>query len=236
MRRGPILQRIAPFMTFPCRKIIICGINLPFGRLSPSVRQVAHVLLTRPPLVHTRRCSLARLACVKHAASVHPEPGSNSQIKCSIHGQNQLLANLFPVLLVVWFVYNFLYSFWISHSKPLKRSLLLEFSGFYILFNLLFSKCFLCCPLQEQLVYLIILSCLCQQLFYFSFFAVFRQLVYINISYRSCQPFFKFLQNFCIGYRCVLEEVFAAVFSGELYHTKAGDKSQHLFTIFLEII
>ena len=81
MRRGPILQRIAPFMTFPCRKIIICGINLPFGRLSPSVRQVAHVLLTRPPLVHTRRCSLARLACVKHAASVHPEPGSNSQFK-----------------------------------------------------------------------------------------------------------------------------------------------------------
>jgi hypothetical protein len=27
---------------------------------------------------HTRRCFLARLACVKHAASVRPEPGSNS--------------------------------------------------------------------------------------------------------------------------------------------------------------
>ena len=25
---------------------------------------------------------IARLACVRHAASVHPEPGSNSQIKC----------------------------------------------------------------------------------------------------------------------------------------------------------
>ena len=30
---------------------MLCGINLPFGRLFPSIRQVAHVLLTRPPLV-----------------------------------------------------------------------------------------------------------------------------------------------------------------------------------------
>ena len=29
---------------------MLCGINLPFGRLSPSTRQVTHVLLTRPPL------------------------------------------------------------------------------------------------------------------------------------------------------------------------------------------
>ena len=29
---------------------MLCGINLPFGRLFPSIRQVAHVLLTRPPL------------------------------------------------------------------------------------------------------------------------------------------------------------------------------------------
>jgi hypothetical protein len=39
------------------------------------------VLLTRSPLGATRCCHqvvLARLACIKHAASVHPEPGSNS--------------------------------------------------------------------------------------------------------------------------------------------------------------
>ena len=29
---------------------MLCGINLPFGRLFPSTRQVAHVLPTRPPL------------------------------------------------------------------------------------------------------------------------------------------------------------------------------------------
>jgi hypothetical protein len=39
------------------------------------------VLLTRSPLGTTRCChqmALARLACVRHAASVRPEPGSNS--------------------------------------------------------------------------------------------------------------------------------------------------------------
>ena len=39
------------------------------------------MLLTRSPLGTTRCChqmALARLACVRHAASVHPEPGSNS--------------------------------------------------------------------------------------------------------------------------------------------------------------
>ena len=63
---------------------MLCGINLPFGRLFPSMRQVAHVLLTRPPLEKLRRTFLARLACVKHAASVQSEPESNSPVQiCS---------------------------------------------------------------------------------------------------------------------------------------------------------
>ena len=36
------------------------------------------MLLTRSPLEHPRRGLSVRLACVKHAASVRPEPGSNS--------------------------------------------------------------------------------------------------------------------------------------------------------------
>ena len=55
------------------------------------MRQVTHALLTRPPLSHKNRHSeeiqskcFARLACVKHAASVHPEPGSNSRKKSSL--------------------------------------------------------------------------------------------------------------------------------------------------------
>ena len=36
------------------------------------------MLLTRSPLTWLRRASSVRLACVRRAASVHPEPGSNS--------------------------------------------------------------------------------------------------------------------------------------------------------------
>ena len=49
--------------------------------LSPSLRQVTHALLTRPPLSFRRSklpLSSVRLACIKHTASVRPEPGSNS--------------------------------------------------------------------------------------------------------------------------------------------------------------
>ena len=57
--------------------------------LSHSKGQIIHLLLTRPPLSYTRidpkvapAYNSARLACVRHAASVHPEPGSNSQVNC----------------------------------------------------------------------------------------------------------------------------------------------------------
>ena len=55
-----------------------CGISVRFQTLSPSHRQIAHALLTRPPLIRSRSSVTVRLECVKHAASVHPEPGSNS--------------------------------------------------------------------------------------------------------------------------------------------------------------
>ncbi len=62
------------------------GISSPFGELSRSSGQVPHVLLTRSPLGLPQCChrlDLVRLACVKHAASVRPEPGSNSPSKNS---------------------------------------------------------------------------------------------------------------------------------------------------------
>src|SRR3979411_386566 len=58
-----------------------CGISTGFPVLSPTLGKVAHVLLTRSPLATSLSCerkALARLACVRHAASVNPEPGSNS--------------------------------------------------------------------------------------------------------------------------------------------------------------
>ena len=39
-----------PFICKSCNKQTICGISPGFPRLSPSQRQVGHVLLTRPPL------------------------------------------------------------------------------------------------------------------------------------------------------------------------------------------
>ena len=48
-------------------------------RYSPVRRSVSQESIRRNQL----NC-FARLACVKHAASVHPEPGSNSLIKCLI--------------------------------------------------------------------------------------------------------------------------------------------------------
>src|ERR1700681_1868190 len=64
-----------------------CGISSSFPEVFPTSGQVTHVLLTRPPL-DSGRCppGLARLACVKHAASVHSEPGSNSPLKSVLTG------------------------------------------------------------------------------------------------------------------------------------------------------
>lgn len=74
-----------------CNIVRLCGITSRFQLLSPSTRQVTHALLTRPPLSHKELqteviCSkcFVRLACVKHAASVHPEPGSNSHKKFAL--------------------------------------------------------------------------------------------------------------------------------------------------------
>ena len=58
---------------------LISGISQTFAWVSQSLGQITYVLLTRSPLnvlLHSDR-----LACIRHAASVHPEPGSNSQIK-----------------------------------------------------------------------------------------------------------------------------------------------------------
>src|SRR5579884_339634 len=45
----------------------------------PHSKAGIHVLLTRPPLPQLPEG--VRLACVRHAASVYPEPGSNSPSK-----------------------------------------------------------------------------------------------------------------------------------------------------------
>ena len=79
---------------------MLWGFNHRFQWLSLCKGQVAYALLTRPPLSIAKIYRsfiwrfLARLACVRHAASVHPEPGSNSLLKSYIKGFR--LYYLFP--------------------------------------------------------------------------------------------------------------------------------------------
>ena len=53
------------------------GITRRFRRLPPAPGQVAHALLARPPRERAEARPV-RLACIRRAASVDPEPGSNS--------------------------------------------------------------------------------------------------------------------------------------------------------------
>ena len=57
--------------------------------------QVGHALLTRSPLSRPEQAPAdpVRLACVKHAASVHPEPESNPPQKNFAESQHVTLKN-----------------------------------------------------------------------------------------------------------------------------------------------
>ena len=91
------LKAIKSFLTLPCGSVGLCGISSRFQLLSPSLRQIAHALLTRSPLSYQsiiRRFCLnnsVRLACVRRAASVRPEPGSNSLLNPFIYQLPQQL-------------------------------------------------------------------------------------------------------------------------------------------------
>ena len=92
--RGPIPHRKS-FPPTTMRQLVISGIRPSFPGLSQSAGQITHVLLTRSPLVYPRKGLTVRLACVKHAASVRPEPGSNSPTKIFV-GHNVLATKVLP--------------------------------------------------------------------------------------------------------------------------------------------
>ena len=63
------------------RSVVLSGISTTFVELSRIRRQIIHVLLTLAPLYWFPEGNfLVRLACVRHAASVRSEPGSNSPV------------------------------------------------------------------------------------------------------------------------------------------------------------
>ena len=60
---------------------ILCGISLGFPRLSPTQGQVVTCYSPGRHYTHGLLHFPVRLACVRHAASVDSEPGSNSHLK-----------------------------------------------------------------------------------------------------------------------------------------------------------
>ena len=76
----PVPVRVAAFRQPGCPVCRACRFTPGFPGLSDRQGWVAYALRTRPPLSTPRRASPVRLACIRPAASVHPEPGSNSSL------------------------------------------------------------------------------------------------------------------------------------------------------------
>ena len=120
------LKAIKSFLTLPCGSVGLCGISSRFQLLSPSLRQIAHALLTRSPLrliSFIRRIipSISvRLACVRRAASVRPEPGSNSLLN-PIYQQLSLLIS--QVIKRFAFFITCVHSLFIEVELPLLKKI-----------------------------------------------------------------------------------------------------------------
>ena len=81
MSREPIRDHRS-FQQKTMQPLLLWEIRRRFHRLCPGCGQVAHALRTLSPVAARVLLLRAapRLACVKPAASVHPEPGSNSSL------------------------------------------------------------------------------------------------------------------------------------------------------------
>ena len=125
--------------------------------------RVTHPSAAQSPFCPKTSRRFARLACVRHAASVHPEPGSNSQIKVFVQDQNQAWLNFYPVyLLLGCSLRTILFSNCsrICHCSVIK---------------VLFAFLWFCFALLRQLLYFTTSFCVCQALFSTFFETVFSE-------------------------------------------------------------
>ncbi len=132
MHREPIRDHLG-FQTNPMRDPLLRGVSRRFHRLSPCHGQVAHVFRTLPPVAARVLLPRAapRLACVKPAASVHPEPGGINALDFPCFG------TCFPVLSLNIFK-GLKYLF--SRKGIAKIHLFFEPANFFWNFFLIFSK------------------------------------------------------------------------------------------------
>ena len=98
------------------------------------------------PVRHSMPKHCVRLACIRHAASVHPEPGSNSPLSFSIFRQFHVFLTLsFFLSLLTCLLFSFQCS-----CRPLSRVLIYNiiyssplqpfFSFFFVFLSLFFLK------------------------------------------------------------------------------------------------
>ena len=172
-------------------------------RYSPVRHSVNYLLFRR----FVRNC-FVRLACVKHAASVHPEPGSNSHVWMFVSSQNLLWLLIPKKQRFVPFVFRrfLLFLRWslVRASHPLEWKFI-EFSGLFhcliikVRFSL-FTSDFVILSHRFQLVKYFFSKLF--KFFCISFskpfkkLAASRQLDYSITLIFICQPFFEKITGF----------------------------------------
>ena len=149
----------------------LCGISSRFQLLSPSMRQVTHALLTRPPLSHLKWINLQQAVSIfgrgasfdLHVLSTPPAfiLSQDQTLMLKFWFQSKfawLILTVITVVLVLFWMFS-----WTSRLN--QKPLFLEFSGFYILFSFQGTLFLLLSVLHQQLIHSIIPFPVCQELF-----------------------------------------------------------------------
>ena len=130
------------------------------------------------PVRHSSPKWSVRLACIRHAASVHPEPGSNSPLSYFFQTTLVCLALFYFFNLIDVVFYSFLFSFqcpltWLSRRVPIYITIPSPFcKAFFSVFFYLFLYSPLFLPLYQRFFIYIFLSWLKETIFTERFFAL----------------------------------------------------------------
>ena len=135
------------------------------------------------PVRHSSHMWSVRLACIRHAASVHPEPGSNSPLSYSFQTTLVCLALFYFFNLIDVVFYSFLFSFQCPLTRLSRRVLI------YTTIHFSFCKAFSLSFFIFFPVYF--LFPLCIDVFYPSLFLPFFLLCLIYCAFTTKEGLFS---------------------------------------------
>ena len=151
------------------RSVYLSGFSYRFQQLSRTHGQVTYVLLTRSPLSlfgSKLPRNFVRLACIRHAASVHPEPGSNSPFDLAL--THDLRLNFIFVIVIPRILFSQIIDVSCSVFKD---------RNFY----------FVCrCTHQRSYIIQHISLCVNSFFYFFDFFVINQQTVSQRLRYAAC--------------------------------------------------